>query len=144
MEKKLSKRFEIGRHWKLSQSTDEIYEVSTEDSNILFRCFPCSHAIQVMNKANHILYGYIENYWKIEFYKSAHQHPIYPLSDLDKPNPSSFGDSTMQPPITRVPAGRPRTRRICSFGEEARPMQCERCKKMVTTTAGHALLLSEQ
>ncbi|XP_040371766.1 uncharacterized protein LOC112193244 isoform X2 [Rosa chinensis] len=144
LEKKLSKRIETGRNWRVSQSTNDIFEVCTEDSNVMvnlverecscawwqFRCFPCSHAVQVMQKANRIPYRYIEDYWKTSFYRSAHDLPIFPVPDLDKPNPSSFGDSALQPPKTRKPPGRPRTRRIKSFGEESRPVKCTRCDQL--------------
>ncbi|XP_024164683.1 uncharacterized protein LOC112171793 [Rosa chinensis] len=91
-----------------------------------FRCFPCSHTVQVMQKANRVPYRYIEDYWKTSFYRSAHDLPIFPVLDLDKPNPSSFGDSALQPPKTRKPPGRPQTRRIKSFGEESGPVKCTR------------------
>ncbi|KAL6209748.1 hypothetical protein ACLB2K_020688 [Fragaria x ananassa] len=136
LEKKMLKRLETGRNWRVSQSSVDVFEVCTEDSNDVvnlaemecscgwwqFRCFPCSHAVQVMQKANHLPYHYIEDYWKTSFYRSAHDQAIIPVPDRDKPNPSSFGDFVLQPPITRKPPRRPKTRRIRSFGEVARPM----------------------
>ncbi|KAL6202695.1 hypothetical protein ACLB2K_026400 [Fragaria x ananassa] len=133
-----------GRNWRVSQSSVDVFEVYTEDSNDvvnlaemecsygwrLFQCFPCSHAVQVMQKANRLPYHYIEDYWKTSFYRSAHNQAIILVPDRDKPNPSSLGDSALQPPITRKPPGRPKTRKIMSFGEEARPMQCQRCHQL--------------
>ncbi|XP_024171647.1 uncharacterized protein LOC112177597 [Rosa chinensis] len=144
LEKKLSKRIETGTNWRVSQSTNDIFEVCTEDSTVMvnlverecscawwqFRCFPWSHAVQVMQKANCIPYCYIEDYWKTLFYRSAHDLPTFPVLDLDKPDPSSFGDSALQPPKTRKPLGRPQTRRIKSFGEESRPVRCTRCDQL--------------
>ncbi|KAL6129576.1 hypothetical protein ACLB2K_072926 [Fragaria x ananassa] len=86
LEKKLSKRLETGRNWRVSQSSVDVFEVCTKDSNDVvnlaemecscgwwqFRCFPCSHAVQVMQKANRLPYHYIEDYWKTSFYRSAH------------------------------------------------------------------------
>ncbi|KAL6175397.1 hypothetical protein ACLB2K_052038 [Fragaria x ananassa] len=97
-----------------------------------FQCFPCAHAIQVMNKANLLTYDYIEDYWKTTFYKKTYELPIYPVPDLDRPNILSFGDSALQPPKTRRPPGRPKSRRIKSFGEQCKEINCSRCH-----TLGH-------
>ncbi|XP_061999021.1 uncharacterized protein LOC133716327 [Rosa rugosa] len=106
LEKKLSKRIETGRNWRVSQSTNDIFEVCTEDSTVMMNLVEreCSCA-----------------WW---------QFRCFPFPDLDKPNPSSFGDSALQPPKTRKPPGRPWTRRIKSFGEESRPVRCTRCDQL--------------
>ncbi|KAK9901138.1 hypothetical protein M0R45_030376 [Rubus argutus] len=81
-------------------------------------------------RANKLPYLYIEDYWKTSFYRNAHELPIWPVPDLDKPSPASFGDSGLLPPKTRKPPGRPKTRRIRSFGEEPRQIRCSRCHKL--------------
>ena len=143
-EKKLKKRLDTGRNWRVSQSSDHVFEVFTEENTFMvnlaervcscvwwqFRCFPCSHAVQAMQKANKLPYLYIEDYWKTSFYRNAHELPIWPVPDLDKPSPASFGDSGLLPPKTRKPPGRPKTRRIRSFGEEPRQIRCSRCHKL--------------
>ncbi|KAL6210956.1 hypothetical protein ACLB2K_016185 [Fragaria x ananassa] len=112
LEKKLSRRLETGRNWRVSQSSIDVFEVFTEDNN------------DVVNLAE------IEcscGWWQ---FRSARDQVIIPIPDHDKPDPSDFGDSALQPPITRKPPERPKRRRIRSFGEEARPMQCQRCHQL--------------
>ncbi|KAL6191977.1 hypothetical protein ACLB2K_038365 [Fragaria x ananassa] len=125
MEKKLLKRLQTGRSW----TSQDVFEVFTETCNVMvnlavcecscrhweFRCFPCAHVVQVMNKANLLAYDCIEDYWKTTFYMKTYELPIFPVPDLDRPNILSFGDSTLQPPKTRRSPGRPKSRRIRSF-----------------------------
>ncbi|XP_004309379.1 PREDICTED: uncharacterized protein LOC101290713 [Fragaria vesca subsp. vesca] len=146
MEKKLLKRLQTRRNWRVRQSSQDVFEVFTETCNVMvnlvgcecscrhweFRCFPCAHAVQLMNKANLLAYDYIEDYWKTTFYKKTYELPICPVPDLDRPNILSFGDSALQPPKTRRPPGRPRSRRIRSFGEQCKEITCSRCQ-----TLGH-------
>ncbi|KAL6214887.1 hypothetical protein ACLB2K_014319 [Fragaria x ananassa] len=146
MEKKLLKRLQTGRSWRVSQSNQDVFEVFTETCNVMvnlavcecscrhweFRCFPYAHAVQVMNKTNLLAYDCIEDYWKTTFYKKTYKLPICPVPDLDRPNILSFGDSTLQPPKTRRSPGRPKSRRIRSFGEQCKEITCSRCH-----TLGH-------
>ncbi|KAL6125359.1 hypothetical protein ACLB2K_073418 [Fragaria x ananassa] len=85
MEKKLLKRLHTGRNWMVSHSSQDVFEVFTETCNVMvnlarcecscghweFRCFPCAHVVQVMNKVNLLAYDYIEDYWKTTFYKKS-------------------------------------------------------------------------
>ncbi|KAB2599076.1 hypothetical protein D8674_009347 [Pyrus ussuriensis x Pyrus communis] len=80
-----------------------------------YNCFPCSHALQVLQHDNHYVFYYIDDYWKTSFYQKRYQFGIHPFSDLEKPN---------------IPFGRPKKTKIKFTGEisgSEKDVTCSRC-----------------
>ena len=132
-----------GMHWRISRSDMDVFEVRTKWNRFVvclddrtcscvqwqYNCFPCSHALQVLQHDNRDVFEYVEDYWKASFYRETYQLVMNPVSDLDKPNVNNFTNG-VRPPITKVSSGRPKKIRIKSGGEISRTKKtvtCNRC-----------------
>ncbi|KAG5565876.1 hypothetical protein RHGRI_001704 [Rhododendron griersonianum] len=60
---------------------------------------------------------------------SVYSKPIYPVASLLKGDVVDCGTSIL-PPLSKKPPGRPKKKRIRSNGEKVREMKCGRCGKM--------------
>ncbi|CAN6567533.1 unnamed protein product [Malus baccata var. baccata] len=119
-----------GMHWRISRSDADVFEVRTEWNRFVVclddrtcscvqwqhNCFPCSHALQVLQHDNRDVFYYVDDYWKASFYRKTYQFVMHPFSDLEKPNVDTIINA-VRPPITKIPSGRPKKTRIKSAGE---------------------------
>lgn len=78
---------------------------------------------------NHDVFEYVEDYWKVIFYRATYQFVMNPVSDLDKPNVNNF-TNCVRYPITKILSRRPKKIRIKSAGKISRTkntVTCSRC-----------------
>ncbi|KAI8562842.1 hypothetical protein RHMOL_Rhmol03G0066800 [Rhododendron molle] len=73
--------------------------------------------------------GNAERYFHVESYRQVYSKPIYPVASLWKGDVADCGTSIL-PPLSKKPPGRPKKKRIRSNGEKVREMKCGRCGKM--------------
>ncbi|KAI8549329.1 hypothetical protein RHMOL_Rhmol06G0017000 [Rhododendron molle] len=62
-------------------------------------------------------------------WEQVYSKPIYPVASLWKGDVADCGTSIL-PPLSKKPPGRPKKKRIRSNGEKVREMKCGRCGKM--------------
>ncbi|KAI8551439.1 hypothetical protein RHMOL_Rhmol06G0185700 [Rhododendron molle] len=62
-------------------------------------------------------------------WEQVYSKPIYPVASLLKSDMVDCGSSIL-PPLSKKPPGRPKKKRIRSNGEKVREMKCGRCGKM--------------
>ncbi|XP_028950990.1 uncharacterized protein [Malus domestica] len=132
-----------GMHWRISRSDADVFEVRTEWNQFVVclddrkcscvqwqhNCFPCSHALQVLQHDNRDVFYYVDDYWKASFYRKTYQFVMHPFSDLEKPNVDTIING-VRPPITKIPSGRPKKTRIKSAGKisgSKKTVTCSRC-----------------
>ncbi|KAL6198790.1 hypothetical protein ACLB2K_028579 [Fragaria x ananassa] len=71
-------------------------------------------------------YDYTEDYFSVSDFKESYSHPVLPIPDIDRVADSD-NDHGLKPPLTKIPPGRPKRKRIPSNGENPRPIKCGRC-----------------
>ncbi|XP_058192052.1 uncharacterized protein LOC131309432 [Rhododendron vialii] len=91
--------------------------------------FPCCHAVCAIKYSGKDLNLYVERYFHVESYRQVYSKPIYPVASLLKGDVVDCGTSIL-PPLSKKPPGRPKKKRIRSNGEKVREMKCGRCGKM--------------
>lgn len=142
-QKLLNENWNKSRHWTISRSSQNVFEVHSEVRATVdlgertcsckswqIRCFPCSHAVCVVRRKGTSIYDYIEEYYKVSFYRKSYSIPIVPLPDLISLNIPIPENPSVLPPMTKRPTGRPRNKRIKSSGEiTVREVTCSRCSK---------------
>ncbi|KAG5556704.1 hypothetical protein RHGRI_007094 [Rhododendron griersonianum] len=128
--------------WKVIPSSADIFEVDTDSSVCVdigrrtcsccwwqLNGFPCCHAVCAIKYSGKDLNLYVERYFHVESYRQVYSKPIYPVASLLKGDVVDCGTSIL-PPLSKKPPGRPKKNRIRSNGEKDREMKCGRCGKM--------------
>ncbi|KAL6217787.1 hypothetical protein ACLB2K_011004 [Fragaria x ananassa] len=141
MEKRLKEQLDRSRVFRVIASHENVYEVrndkysysvdlSTRTCSCMkwqINCFPCAHALAAIQGARLDVYDFIDPYFTAEHYRMCYSFPIAPLSNVDASCSST--EDFILPPVTKRPAGRPKSKRIPSAGEK-KLIRCGRCNKM--------------
>nr|XP_011462169.1 PREDICTED: uncharacterized protein LOC105350877 [Fragaria vesca subsp. vesca] len=141
MEKRLKEQLDRSRVFRVIASHENVYEVrndkysysvdlSTRTCSCVkwqINCFPCAHALVAIQSARLDVYDFIDPYFTAEYYRMCYSFPIAPLSNVDASCSST--EDFILPPVTKRPAGRPKSKRIASAGEK-KLILCGRCNKM--------------
>jgi hypothetical protein len=141
MHDRLNANLAVGRDWTVSCSAPKVFEVHAKfnvkvnlNENFCscrrwqIHSFPCAHALIAMQKAGEPIYMYIEPYYFSDYFKKSYEVAISPIPSIERDYYESSTGSSIQPPVTKKQAGRPRKKRIRSYGEVSkRPMKCGRC-----------------
>ncbi|KAI8551629.1 hypothetical protein RHMOL_Rhmol06G0200800 [Rhododendron molle] len=141
-ESRLEKLYDLVKTWKVIPSSADIFEVDTDPSISVdigrrtcsccwwqLNGFPCCHAVCAIKYSGKDLNLYVERYFHVESYRQVYSKPIYPVASLLKSDMVDYGSSIL-PPLSKKPPGRPKKKRIRSNGEKVREMKCGRCGKM--------------
>ncbi|KAG5526792.1 hypothetical protein RHGRI_032905 [Rhododendron griersonianum] len=133
---------DVVKTWKVIPSSADIFEVDTDPSVCVdigrrtcsccwwqLNGFPCCHAVCAIKYSGKDLNLYVERYFHVESYHQVYSKPIYPVASLLKGDVVDCGTSIL-PPLSKKPPGRPKKKRIRSNGEKVREMKCGRCGKM--------------
>ncbi|KAF7152728.1 hypothetical protein RHSIM_Rhsim01G0157800 [Rhododendron simsii] len=141
-ESRLEKLYDLVKTWKVIPSSADIFEVDTDpfvsvdiERHTCSCCwwqlngFPCCHAVCVIKYSGKDLNLYVERYFHVESYCQVYSKPIYPVASLWKGDVVDCGTSIL-PPLSKKPPGRPKKKRIRSNREKVREMKCGRCGKM--------------
>ncbi|CAL2264960.1 unnamed protein product [Prunus armeniaca] len=137
MEKTLSEMLTVGQHWNASRSSTSVFEVHAEVSvmvdlvNHFCSChdwqikgFPCAHALVAVQKNSGCMYDYIDDYFKLSYYRRSYATLISPIPDT-KDMMHEGSEDVILPPL--IKKGRPRTKTIKSVGKVPRAITCSRC-----------------
>ncbi|KAL6132074.1 hypothetical protein ACLB2K_070445 [Fragaria x ananassa] len=130
MEKRLKEQFDKSRVFRVIASHENVYDVrndkysysvdfSTRTCSCVkwqINCFPCAHALAAIQGARLDVYDFINPYFTAEYYRMCYSFSITPLSNVDAF--CSFTEDFILPPVTKRPAGRPKSKRIASAGEK--------------------------
>nr|XP_011463531.1 PREDICTED: uncharacterized protein LOC101310601 [Fragaria vesca subsp. vesca] len=108
MEKRLKEQLDRSRVFRVIASHENVYEIN---------CFPCAHALAAIQGARLDVYDFIDPYFTAEYYRMCYSFPIAPLSNVDASCSST--EEFILPPVTKRPAGRPKSKRIASAGEKS-------------------------
>ncbi|KAL6134401.1 hypothetical protein ACLB2K_066632 [Fragaria x ananassa] len=141
MEKRLKEQLDRSRVFRVIASHENVYEVrndkysysvdiSTRTCSCVkwqINCFSCAHALAAIQGARLDVYDFIDPYFTAEYYRMCYSFPIAPLSNVDASCSST--EDFILPPVTKRPAGRPKSKRIASAGEK-KLIRCGRCNKM--------------
>ncbi|KAF5182296.1 Mudr family transposase [Thalictrum thalictroides] len=141
MEKLLKERVQEGRTWRVTKSSDYVFEVHTTESRQVDlqvgRCtcnmwsiegFPCAHAIRCMAIGNCDVYSFYDPYYHSSTYRDSYAHAIYPIPDSEKPRVEPKDPILLPPDCKRAP-GRPAKKRKESRGVVRKKMiKCGTCK----------------
>ncbi|KAG5525661.1 hypothetical protein RHGRI_032085 [Rhododendron griersonianum] len=141
-ESRLENLYDLVKTWKVIPSSADIFEVDTDPSVRVdigrrtcsccwwqLNGFPCCHAVCAIKYSGKDLNLYVERYFHVESYRQVYSKPIYPVASLLKGDVVDCGTSIL-PPLSKKPPGRPKKKRIRSNGEKVREMKCGRCGKM--------------
>ncbi|KAL7201335.1 hypothetical protein ACSBR1_033102 [Camellia fascicularis] len=142
MEKHLMSEFKDSRHWIVSQSDDNIFEVRSHPSVLVdignrscscfqwqLNGFPCPHSVVAFRNSGKNVYDYIEPFYHVVKYRAAYEGSIHPIPTIAKPK-FTPSDYLIVPPIYKCPPGRPKQKRIPSKGEVVQHIRCGRYGKM--------------
>ncbi|KAG5532375.1 hypothetical protein RHGRI_026866 [Rhododendron griersonianum] len=142
MDKKLIARFDKGRTWHVAAASDDIFEVYSLPTVVVdlkrmtctccrweLHCFPCVHAVTVIQKTERQLCNYINPYYTVAAFQLSYEVAINPIPTLGAPVVTKES-AIILPPKTRRPRGRPKVARIRSRGEKVRQLKCGRCGKL--------------
>ncbi|XP_004306288.1 PREDICTED: uncharacterized protein LOC101301130 [Fragaria vesca subsp. vesca] len=141
MEKRLKEQLDRSRVFRVIASHKNVYEVrndkysysvdlSTRTCSCVkwqINCFPCAHALAAIHGVRLDVYDFIDPYFTTEYYRMCYSFPIASLSNVDASCSST--EDFILPPVTKRPAGRPKSKRIASAGEK-KLIRCGRCNKM--------------
>ncbi|KAL6218604.1 hypothetical protein ACLB2K_011814 [Fragaria x ananassa] len=141
MEKRLKEQLDRSRVFRVIDSHENVYEVRNDKYSYLvdistricscvkwqINCFSCAHALAVIQDARLDVYDFIDLYFTAEYYRMCYSFPIAPLSNVDASCSST--EDFILPPVTKRPAGRPKSKRIASAGEK-KLTRCSCCNKM--------------
>ncbi|XP_058185703.1 uncharacterized protein LOC131302928 [Rhododendron vialii] len=138
---RLEKLYDLVKTWKVIPSSADIFEVDTDplvSVNIRRRTcscwwqlngFPCCHTVCAIKYSGKNLNLYVERYFHDESYCEVYSKPIYPVASLWKGDVVDCGTSIL-PPLSKKPLGRPKNKRIRSNGEKVKEMKCGKCGEM--------------
>ncbi|KAG5561542.1 hypothetical protein RHGRI_004550 [Rhododendron griersonianum] len=141
-ESRLENLYDLVKTWKVIPSSADIFEVDTDPSVCVdigrrtcsccwwqLNGFPCCYDVCAIKYSGKDLNLYVERYFHVESYRQVYSKPIYPVASLLKGDVVDCGTSIL-PPLSKKPPGRPKKKRIRSNGEKVREMKCGRCGKM--------------
>ncbi|KAL6219820.1 hypothetical protein ACLB2K_007579 [Fragaria x ananassa] len=124
----------IASHENVYEVRNDKYSYSVDNSTRTcscvkwqINCFPCADALAAIQGVRLDLYDFIDPYFTAEYYRMCYSFPIAPLNNVDASCSST--EDFILPPVTKKPAGRPKSKRIASAGEKKR-IRCGRCNKM--------------
>ena len=141
----LQASLDVGRTWRVSSASEDLFEVHCEPSmlvNVALRIcscgkwqqdgFLCSHATTVINccsyQSEKDLMEYIEPYFFTHFYQLALSgtiHLVITFSRLD----NDLNEICILPTVTKKQPRRPKKKRVPSRGEFLRVIRYGRCCK---------------
>ncbi|KAG5565067.1 hypothetical protein RHGRI_001078 [Rhododendron griersonianum] len=117
MDKKLVDRFDKGRTWHVAAASDDIFEVYSLPTVVVdlkrmtctccrweLHCFPCVHAVTVIQKTERQLCNYINPYYTIAAFQLSYEIAINPIPTLGAPVVTKEF-AIILPPKTRRPCG---------------------------------------
>ena len=148
MEDRLKENLNVGRHWRVSRSDTDVYEVHCQKYSVMVNLetrfcscgewqvhgFPCSHALVVIQQHGASPYDYVNELYKVVKFRETYSFSINPVPTIEKPMHNFAKDVVIvKPPLTRKPPGRPRTKRFKKKSETTKSIKCSRCGK----AAGH-------
>ncbi|CAL8161864.1 unnamed protein product [Prunus armeniaca] len=136
MEKTLNEMSIVGRHWNAIRSSASIFEVHAGGSFMVdldkhfcschewqIKGFPCAHAVVAVKKNSGCIYDYIDDYFKLNYFRSSYATLISPIPDIKDAVHGCSDDIVILPPLTRQPG----TKKMKSAGEFSRAVTCSRC-----------------
>ncbi|KAF9604938.1 hypothetical protein IFM89_011305 [Coptis chinensis] len=98
MEKVLAQNITVGQTWKVTKSSDFVFEVHYERSHCVdlrfFRCscgrwlnqgFPCAHALQCILRIGEDVYKFCDSYFLVNAFHELYSHAIVLILDYEKP-----------------------------------------------------------
>ncbi|KAL7173014.1 hypothetical protein ACSBR2_032477 [Camellia fascicularis] len=120
MEKRLMSEFKDSRHYIVSQSDDNIFEVRSHPSVLVdignrscscfqwqLNGFPCPHAVIAFRNSGKNVYDYIESFYHMVKYRAAYEGSIHPIPTVAKPK-FTPSDYLIAPPVYIRPPRRPK------------------------------------
>lgn len=143
-ENRLRNLYLEGASWFVIKSSEHVFEVHSPVRQVVdlynrtcscnmwrINGFPCAHSVRCIlcsEKLN--VYDYIEDYFKVIYFRSAYSHSINPVINFMKEDVLPE-DVDIAPPKSRRMAGRPSaSNRFKSAGEIAKTIRCSLCKKL--------------
>ncbi|XP_055960222.1 uncharacterized protein LOC130014995 [Mercurialis annua] len=91
---------------------------------------PCPHAVAILNKLHQEPYQYCSNFFSKENMLATYEGIVYPMPSQNNWDlPANVESMEVLPPIGKIPAGRPKKRRIPGPHEPIKTNQCGRCKE---------------
>ena len=148
-EKLLKDNLDLSRAYVAVHSGGPRYEIrgqfdySVDISNWECSCgkwlanwFPCPHGICPVQASGNNLYEFFDSYYTAECYRMSYSFGILPISNVDQPFiEASSSTSTVRPPMTRKPPGRPKGKRFKSHVEgknkgKKKMITCSRCGQL--------------
>ncbi|KAK9901394.1 hypothetical protein M0R45_002160 [Rubus argutus] len=85
----------------------------------------------VIQRDGRDVYDFVEVSFWTSMILDSYSFFIFPVSDVDRIIEKDIaGDFLVLPPKTKIPPGRPKTKRIKSIGEKPKMIKCGRCGKM--------------
>ncbi|KAL6210430.1 hypothetical protein ACLB2K_015662 [Fragaria x ananassa] len=109
-----------GKSWVKEERELPIYELV---DGIHLKVMKMNSAI-LKNEDNP--YDYTDDYFSVSDFKESYSHHVLPILDFERVADSD-NDHGLKPPLTKIPPGRPKRKRIPSNGENSRPIKCGRC-----------------
>ncbi|OVA01553.1 zinc finger protein [Macleaya cordata] len=119
----LVNKIKAGWIWRVSKSSDSVFEVHSSGSHIVdlgcMSCscylwkvygFPCEHAICAIQSVRGDVYRFIDRYFTVEAFENTYVHSIKPVPNFDMPSESNE-DAEINPPNNPRQPGRPCTKR---------------------------------
>lgn len=93
--------------------------------------FPCALALAVIQRDGRDVYDFVEVSFWTSMILDSFSFFIFLVSDVDGIIEKDIaGNFLILPPKTKIPPGRPKTKRIKSIGEKSKMIKCGRCEKM--------------
>ncbi|KAH0996851.1 hypothetical protein GBA52_020715 [Prunus armeniaca] len=136
MEKTLNEMSIVGRHSNAIRSSASVFQVHAEGSFLVdldkhfcschecqIKGFPCAHAVVAVQKNSGCIYEYIDDYFKLNYFRSSYATLISPIPDIKDAVHGCSDDIVILPPLTRQPG----TKKMKSAGEFSRAVTCSRC-----------------
>ncbi|KAL8508945.1 hypothetical protein ACS0TY_016224 [Phlomoides rotata] len=136
---------DIGRSWLVVECTGGYFEVSSIPSvnvNLNSRTcschqwqisgFPCAHAVAVIRRHCNSVFSHVSDCFFTTKFRECYMHDLHPIPDTQKfEYPPNLEKKILPPTLKRTP-GRPKTKRIPSYGEfpKRKKKCCERCGKI--------------
>ncbi|KAK9278814.1 hypothetical protein L1049_028393 [Liquidambar formosana] len=145
MDEKLGEELDKGRTWRVSMSSDSVFEVHSYPSvtvdilNCSCTCyqwqmngFPYSHVAVAIQASGGDINDYVEDYFYTSSFRESYLQAIHLISMTLKVGVSEENCEIVLPPNTRRLAGRSKNRRIPSRREKIRQIKCGRYRRLET------------
>ncbi|KAL8513715.1 hypothetical protein ACS0TY_012997 [Phlomoides rotata] len=121
---------DFGRSWLVVQCTAGDFEVSSVPSvrvdlkSRTCSChqwqvtgFPCAHAVAVIRRHSNSVFSHVNECFYTVKYRECYMHDLHPIPDTQRFEFQSTLAKPILPPILKRAAGRPKKKRIPSYGE---------------------------